>query len=312
LSEGGRDRQPTKEERRLMAELEGVLQDLLSKARQISDDPFYDARVLLGMCEAMLTPALHLNEEQEKTVRAALAEIFAERVEGFDPDAALPAEAFRVRQSFLSGLDEAVGGSLDEAQAERWRKISALARRFLEGDRDSVAMPSQPEGGAEAREAGMLKQWQTAFSLAENQSALVQPLVSDFIARADLVLARYGQLDAAPRQLSAAEKAKLQAEVLDLQIEVEKQLLRHLNPRAEGGPPRPRSDHPPVRAGKSNLDQQTARGATVGAGRQGPAPRRSGAYRPVMPSVPAPDGAPLALRASLRLPLRNPSTSSAT
>jgi hypothetical protein len=230
LSEEGRDRQPTREERRLMAELDGVLQDVLSRARKMSDDPFYDARVLLGMCEAMLTPALGLNEEQGGAVRAALAEIFARRVEGFDPDAALPAEAYRVRQSFLSGLDEAVGSAIDEGQAEQWRKISALARRFFEGDRDLVAMPSAPEGGAEAREANVLRHWQNAFSLAENQGSLVQPLASDFITRADAVLERYGQLEAAPRQLTAAEKARMQAEVLDLQIEAEKQLLRHLTP----------------------------------------------------------------------------------
>lgn len=213
-----------------MAEVESVLNEALSRARQISDNPFYEAEVLLGMCKALCMPSLGLREEQEKAVSAALGELYSERVEGFDPDAALPAEAFAVRQSFLAGMDEAVGGSLDEAQAERWRKVSTLSRRLLEGDRDRVAMPVAPEGGAEAREAGVLKQWQKAFSLAEGQSALIRPLASEFLSRADAVLGRYGQLDAAPRALQAADKARLQAEVLDLQIQAEKQVLRHLTP----------------------------------------------------------------------------------
>ncbi len=230
LSVAGRDRQRTKEERRVMAELERALMETLSRARLISDEPFYDSRILLGMCGALCIPALDLSEKQEKDVRAALAKVFAERVEGFDPDSGLPTEAYRVRQNFLRGMDEAVSGSIDEAQAERWRKISALSRRFLEGDRERVTMPSSPEGGAEAREAGVIKNWQRAFSLAEGQSGLFQPIAADFIARADQVRARYGQLDAAPKQLTPAEKANLASEVLDLQIEAEKQLLRHLTP----------------------------------------------------------------------------------
>jgi hypothetical protein len=232
LSEAGRDREPTKEERRLMAEVESAMREVLSRARSLSDDPFYDPRVLLGMCEAMCTPALGLSEKQEEHVRAALAELFAARVEGFDPDAALPTEGYRVRQSFLSGLDEAVAGALDEAQAARWEKINALARHILEGDSTRVAMPMAPEGGGgpEAREAGVVEEWQRAFSLAEGQSALAQPLAAEFISRADSVLARYGQLEAAPRQLSAAEQARMQAEVLEQQIEAETQLLQHLSP----------------------------------------------------------------------------------
>jgi hypothetical protein len=230
LSEAGRDRQPTKEERRIMALLENTLRDVFSRARQLSDNPFYDARVLLGMCEAMCMPALGLTGKQEKDVRAALARLFAERVEGFDPDAALPSEAFRVRQDFLNGLDEAVGGSLDEGQAERWGKIGALARRFLEGDLERVAMSSAPEGGMEAREADVLKQWRKAFFLPEGEGSLLRPFAADFITRADSVLATYGQLDAAPRQLAPAERARLEAEILGLQIDVEKQLLRNLTP----------------------------------------------------------------------------------
>ena len=230
LNEPGWDRQPTKEEKRVMAELESALQEVFSKARLISEEPFYDARVLLGMCEAIFTPALGLSGEQEAKMRAGLAALFSERVEGFDPDAALPAEEYRVRQSFLSGLDDAVGRSLDPGQAEGWQKVSALARKFLEGDRDRVSMPSAPEGGREAREADVLKQWQRAFSLPEGQSSLAQPLASDFINRADSILAGYGQLDPEPRTLTPAERARLNAEILGLQIDIEKQLIRDFTP----------------------------------------------------------------------------------
>jgi RNA polymerase sigma-70 factor (ECF subfamily) len=230
LNESGRDRQPTKEEKRIMEELESALQEVFSKARLISDEPFYDARVLLGMCEAIFTPALGLSGAEEAKMRASLAALFSERVEGFDPDAALPAEAYRVRQGFLGGLDDAVGRSLDPGQAEGWEKVSALARRFLEGDRDRVSMPSAPEGGREAREADVLKQWQRAFSLPEGQSSLAQPLASDFINRADSILAGYGQLDPEPRPLTPAERARLNSEILGLQIEVEKQLIRSFTP----------------------------------------------------------------------------------
>ena len=230
LSEEGNDRQPTKEERRLMAELELALKDVLSKARQLSDDPFFDERVLLGMCEAMCIPALGLSEEQAKEVRSALAKVFEERVEGFDPDTSLPAESYRVRQEFLSGMDEAVSGSMDEAQAERWRKVGALARRFLEGDRDCVSMPTAPDRAGATRETGVIAEWQKAFSLTEEQGAILQPLAAEFISRADAVRERYGQLEPAPRELTPAEKAKLWTEVLDHQIEAEKQLLRYLTP----------------------------------------------------------------------------------
>ena len=213
-----------------MAEVELAFKEVLSKARQLSDQPFYDARVLLGICEAMCMPALGLSEEQEKEMRSALAKVFEERVQGFDPDAALPAETYRVRQDFLSGLDEAVSGSIDESQAERWAKISRLARQFLEGDSDRVQMASVPDSGAPSRETGVVAEWQRAFSLAEDQGPLIQPLAADFIARADALRERYGQLEASPRQLTPAEKARLAAEMLDAQIEVEKQLLRFLTP----------------------------------------------------------------------------------
>ena len=213
-----------------MAELELALQDVLTKARQLSDDPFFDERVLLGMCEAMCVPALRLSEEQAKGVRSALAKVFEEHVEGFDPDTALPAESYRVRQEFLSGMNEAVTGSMDEAQAERWSKVGALARRFLEGDRDCVSMPTAPDRTGATRETGVIAEWQKAFSMTEEQGALLQPLAAEFISRADAVRERYGQLEPAPRDLTPAEKAKLWTEVLDHQIEAEKQLLRYLTP----------------------------------------------------------------------------------
>ena len=230
LDEAGNDRQPTREERRLISELELAMNDVLSKARKLSDNPFYDSRILLGLCEALCMPALGLSEDQAKEVRSALEKVFEERIQGFDPDASLPSEAFRVRQGFLSAMDEAVAASLDEAQAEKWRKISELAGRFLEGDQDRVSLPSAPEGGSTAREAGVVAQWQKAFSLTEGQDTIVQPVAADFIARADAVRERYGQLDPEPRQLTPAEKARLGAEMLEIQIEAEKQLLRFLTP----------------------------------------------------------------------------------
>ncbi len=67
-------------------------------------------------------------------------------------------------------------------------------------------------------------------AIAEWRGPIFQPIAADFISRADVIRARYGQLDAAPRQLAPAEKSKLASEVLDLQIEAEKQFLRHLTP----------------------------------------------------------------------------------
>ena len=230
-AEGATHRQPTKEEKLVLAELEGTLMEVFAKARQLSDDPFYDKRVLTGLCEAMCIPSLGLSPEKEKEVRSALEKIFSEKVEGFDPDASLPSEAFRVRQEFLRMLDESVGASLDEAAAERWEKLRALARKLLEGDRALEALPTVPDDGNESRSSGVLKRWKDAFSLTESQSTQFEPLASDFIAAADAILARYGQMGDTPRKLSAAEKAKLNAELLDVQIEKERQLLEYLSPQ---------------------------------------------------------------------------------
>jgi hypothetical protein len=230
-AEGATHRQPTKEEKLLLAELEGTLMEVFAKARQLSDDPFYDKRILTGLCEAMCIPALGLSPEKEKEVRSALEKIFSEKVAGFDPDASLPSEAFRVRQKFLRALDESVGATLDEAGAERWEKIRALASKLIEGDRSLEAFPTVPDDGNESRNSGVLRRWKDAFSFTESQSTLFEPLASDFIAAADAILARYGQMGDAPRKLSAAEKAKLNAELLDVQIEKERQLLEYLSPR---------------------------------------------------------------------------------
>ncbi|HZN57325.1 MAG TPA: sigma-70 family RNA polymerase sigma factor [Planctomycetota bacterium] len=221
----------TPEEQNRLLELHLEMSKVIGAMRKLADRPLFDEQLLPNFLDALMSKTLDLTDEQRSDVRGRLESFLSSRVKDFDFDDSLPSEVYALRRDLLSSLEGAAREVLSPDQQDPWGQLRHVLGGVLEGDRTLDVLPIGQEGESQTAERHIADEWRKAFGLAEEQGAAASAAASDFTHQAHEMLSAYGQLDEPRRELSTESQAELRQKLLELQIQVERQLKQVLTPQ---------------------------------------------------------------------------------
>jgi len=212
------------DERRILLDFMNAVTKLGLETHRVSDDPFFDQRILAEFAAAVLIDPLGLSDEQ-----VASLERIASRALGThgDPEtlAALgPAERHRLRSEIITGFHESLASALGDEQRALYEQLRPVVGGLMAGPAHGLDIGVTDENDP----SSVLLFFEEAYAV-ERDDPVLAPTLESLAARAmdegRAILSRYGRMQEEPPPLTAQERSALEREFLELQVHLEHSLL---------------------------------------------------------------------------------------
>ncbi len=215
-------------EQAVMMEFMAEAMKLRTQAYGVSDDPFFDERVLAEFFDATLTESLGLSDSQIRDLQSLASELL-----GSDPNVDLadltPVESFQLRREIASSFDDRFEALLDEAQLARWNDVETVFEPLMGGQARATSL------GLKALDDTnhVLGFFESAYLVDRNDPSIslaLDALADSAIVEARDILSRYGRTVPEALPLTRAEQAEMEMDFLSLQVRLEETILPLLAP----------------------------------------------------------------------------------